>query len=103
MQELPLIVIVLQIEQHVDQSESISEALMTLEHQDRLFISEVGYEYEFVLHLIVWIADALFFGEEIREVLLRVYAVLHLAKPGKLVLELLLVHLLVVVLAHDLD
>ena len=54
--------------------------------------------------MVIWGPYALLFGHEISELLLSVNPIIDdLAQLRELVLELHLVHLLVVVLAHDLD
>jgi hypothetical protein len=55
------------------------------------------------LDLIVWISDTLLFCKEISEFLLGVNTVLDLAELGKLDLELLRIHPLIIVLSHYFD
>lgn len=102
--QLPLVVFVLQVEQHVHYAEAVSHALVALEYEDRLTCVVVWNQYELVLNLVIWGPYALLLGHEISELLLRVNPVIDdLAQLRELVLELHLVHLLVVVLAHNLD
>jgi hypothetical protein len=92
----------LKVEQHIYKSESIGEALVALEDENGLVLCVVRYEYELVLDLVVGVAEALFLGEEVGQLLLRMNAVLLLAEPRELLSELLFLHPLVVVLAHHL-
>ena len=103
LKQLALVIIILQVQQNIDQPKAVRQTLVALEDEYGLGLCVVRDEDEFVLHLIVGISDALLLGKEICELLLIVDAVLDLAELGEFSFELFLVHLLVEVLAHNLD
>ena len=103
LKQLALVIIILQVQQNIDQPKAVRQTLVALEDEYGLGLCVVRDEDEFVLHLIVGISDALLLGKEICELLLIVDAILDLAELGEFSFELFLVHLLVEVLAHNLD